>query len=234
MLPKIRSSLGPLIASNPLPYINLAYTTSKTFLRLQPRKNLRSEILSPDTPKDIREAVKGLDKLYDDCSLSYHDLYTLASTIAVASIGGPSLSWQPGRSDTLSTPPPALPNSRGASELRKSFASLGLPSDLIPTLSSTHSLHRLSSSPTISNAYFKTLEQYYQKFGSPSPDSWTPRLYTSQSHTLRLTPCDLTLLHDRSFRALVIAYAKDENLFMKDFKNAFEALINVGLPAEPV
>ena len=47
-----------------------------------------------------------------------------------------------------------------------------------------------------------------------------------------MLPSDMALLADRQFYPLVKAYASDEQLFFKDFAQAFHKLEELGVPFE--
>ena len=47
-----------------------------------------------------------------------------------------------------------------------------------------------------------------------------------------MLPTDMALISDKSFRKYVEKYAKDEDLFFKDFTNVFSKLIELGVPEE--
>ena len=46
---------------------------------------------------------------------------------------------------------------------------------------------------------------------------------------LMMLPSDIALIHDPVFRMYVEAYAKDEDLFFKDFAKAFAKLLELGV-----
>jgi Catalase (peroxidase I) len=46
---------------------------------------------------------------------------------------------------------------------------------------------------------------------------------------LMMLPSDIALIHDPVFRKYVEAYAKDEDLFFKDFAKAFAKLLELGV-----
>lgn len=66
---------------------------------------------------------------------------------------------------------------------------------------------------------------------------WTPRewdgplQYADPSGKLMMLPTDMALIQDEKFKVHVEAYAKDEQLFFKDFAEAFGALLSKGCPA---
>lgn len=59
-----------------------------------------------------------------------------------------------------------------------------------------------------------------------------PLQYTNSANgdDLMMLPTDMALVWDRKFRPHVHAYAKDEELFFRDFAKAFAKLLELGVP----
>jgi cytochrome c peroxidase len=80
---------------------------------------------------------------------------------------------------------------------------------------------------TFSNGYFKALlEEKWVKKKWDGPLQYVDK----KTGSLMMLPSDLALLSDRSFRKYVDMYAKDEQLFFKDFAAAFQKLEELGVP----
>jgi cytochrome c peroxidase len=178
--------------------------------------------------------------------ITYADLYTLAGAVAIESMGGPKVSWRPGRSDAKdesSCPPDgSLPDaSKGCPHLRDVFAKrMGFTDREIVCLSGAHTLGRCHSDrsgylgpwtrapTTFSNLFFKELLE-----NEWTPKKWNGPLQYENSKSgsdLMMLPTDMALLDDKNFRRYVEAYAKDEQLFFDDFAKAFEKLLELGVP----
>jgi len=57
-----------------------------------------------------------------------------------------------------------------------------------------------------------------------------PEQYEDATGEIMMLPADLALIQDPVFRKHVEAYAKDEQLFFRDFAAAFSKLIELGVP----
>ena len=77
------------------------------------------------------------------------------------------------------------------------------------------------------NDYFKLLlsESWYQrKWNGPK------QFQDYKTKTLMMLPSDMSLINDKKFKPWVEAYAKDQELFFKDFSAAFQKLEELGVP----
>ena len=78
---------------------------------------------------------------------------------------------------------------------------------------------------TFSNEYFRLLLE----------EKWTvkiwkgPKQYENKDGDLMMLPADLALIEDPKFKTHVSAYAKDEELFFRDFSQAFSKLLELGV-----
>ena len=61
-----------------------------------------------------------------------------------------------------------------------------------------------------------------------STPSTRPRRFEDSSGKLMMLPSDVALTWDKTFRAYVILYSKDEEQFFKDFSRAFGKLLALG------
>jgi cytochrome c peroxidase len=78
-----------------------------------------------------------------------------------------------------------------------------------------------------------TMKDYFQRLVQErwSEKKWTgPKQFQDRSGKLMMLPADLALLKDRAFSKHVYAYAKDSELFFKDFAAAFGRLLELGVP----
>lgn len=198
----------------------------------------------------LSTATMWLEPIYNKYNkatdLSYADLYTLAGVVAIETLGGPKglIRWSPGRVDSINpkdvTPDGRLPEAdlgspeKTAEGLRKVFYRMGFGDREIVALSGAHALgrcHLLSSGyvgpwtpqPTVfSNLYFVLLKNL----------KWTPNpkagkfQYQDPSGKLMMLPSDIVLIEDPKFKIYVDEYAKDQNLFFKDFAQAFSTLLS--------
>ncbi|CAG8590201.1 9792_t:CDS:2 [Ambispora gerdemannii] len=175
--------------------------------------------------------------------ISYSDLWTLAGVVAIQELGGPTIPWRPGRVDadvSLTTPDGRLPDAeKGAKHIRDIFYRMGFDDREIVALIGAHALGRChptrsgfdgpwTSSPTVfTNDFFKELlnKKWVEK-------KWKgPKQYVDkQTGNLMMLPADLAFIQDKSFKSWVEKYAKDEQLYFKDFAEAFTKLLELGVP----
>lgn len=179
--------------------------------------------------------------------ITYSDLWTLASVVAVREMGGPDIPWQAGRTDYVDDkklpPRGRLPDgAQGADHIRFIFGRMGFSDQEIVALSGAHNLGRCHSdrsgfegawvnNPTrFSNTYFnlmasrdwreKTLENGVRQFVHYDEDA---------EEELMMLPTDLALLEDEEFRPWVERYGKDREVFFADFARAFAKLVELGI-----
>ncbi len=175
--------------------------------------------------------------------ISYSDLWSLAGTVAIESLGGPKLDWRGGRkdiSDAKDCPPNGrLPDAaRNADHLRAIFYRMGFNDQEIVALSGAHVLGRchddrsgfsgpwVESPTTFSNEYFKVL--FDRKW---EVKSWNgPKQYEdSKTRKLMMLPTDMEIKNDPIFNKYATVYYKDQNKFFADFSKAWTKLQNLGL-----
>ena len=175
-------------------------------------------------------------------SISYADLWSLAGVCAIQQMGGPAIPWRAGRSDSppeKCTPDGRLPDAtKSQDHLRAVFGRMGFNDAEIVALSGAHSLGRCHTDrsgfegpwtfapTTFSNEYFRLLlsEKWVER-------KWTgPKQFTDEkTKTLMMLPTDMALLADASFRKVAEAYAKDGELFKRDFAAVFVKLGELGV-----
>lgn len=123
------------------------------------------------------------------------------------------------------------------------FGRMGFEDREIVALSGAHSLGRChlnasgywgpwtNAETTFSNEYFRLLlEEKWTPKSTHEGQPWTgPLQYENPAGTLMMLPSDLWLLEDPHFRQYVELYARDEELFFKDFAAAFAKLLELGV-----
>ena len=175
--------------------------------------------------------------------ITYSDLWILAGVAAIQEMQGPTIPYRPGRKDkdiAACTPDGRLPDaSKGNRHLRDIFGRMGFNDQEIVALSGAHALGRCHTdrsgftgpwtfSPTVvTNEYYRLLlnEKWNWK-------KWNgPKQYEDKtSKTLMMLPTDMALVSDKSFKQHVEKYAKDEELFFKDFAAVITKLFELGVP----
>lgn len=181
--------------------------------------------------------------------ITYSDLWTLAGVVAIKEMGGPEISWKPGRTDFVddSKVPPRgrLPDAtQGVDHLRQIFYRMGFNDQEIVALSGAHNLGRTHmdrsgfsgpwvNNPTrFSNQYFRLLTKLEWKettlpngvvqFNYVDPDA-------PEDEPLMMLPTDMALLKDPEFAKWVHKYAEDKELFFDHFAKVFAKLIELGI-----
>ncbi|KAJ3211753.1 heme peroxidase [Entophlyctis luteolus] len=176
--------------------------------------------------------------------ITYADLWTLAGVVAVQEMGGPLVPWRPGRADAVSgescPPEGRLPDaSQGQKHIRDIFYKMGFNDQEIVALAGAHALGRCHKDrsgydgpwtrapTTFSNDYFKRLleEKWVER-------KWTgPKQFADKATgDLMMLPGDMAFYNDRTFYLQSYKYAKDSDLFFKDFSAAFSKLLELGVP----
>lgn len=54
--------------------------------------------------------------------------------------------------------------------------------------------------------------------------------YESKDGTIMMLPADVALVQDPAFRAIVDEFARNEEVFFKEFSSAFAKLLELGVP----
>jgi cytochrome c peroxidase len=187
-----------------------------------------------------RDALEVVKKQFPN--ISYADLWTLAGSVAIEEMGGPSIAWRAGRADATGPASPVpdgrLPDAaQGAQHVRDIFYRMGFNDQEIVALLGAHSLGRCHEDrsgfkgpwtrapTTFSNEFYRVLLE----------ETWTEnktytkaRQYQDKSGDLMMLPADLALVQDPAFKKYVELYAKDEKLFFKDFAAAWIKLLELG------
>jgi len=175
--------------------------------------------------------------------ITYADLWTLAGCVAIEAMGGPKVAWRPGRTDAPSgkhcPPVGRLPDAaQGQDHIRDVFYRMGFNDQEIVALIGAHAMGRChtdrsgfdgpwtNAPTTFSNEFFRLLLE----------SKWTPRKwngpfqYEDETKQLMMLPSDLALVKDPAFKVWVQRYAKDEELFSRDFAKSFAKLMELGVP----
>ena len=175
--------------------------------------------------------------------ITHSDLWTLAGACAIQELGGPAIPWRPGRQDkdvAACTPDGRLPDgTKDHKHIRDIFYRMGFNDQEIVALVGAHALGRAHTdrsgfdgpwdfSPTVfTNEFYRLLleESWNQR-------KWNgPQQFTDKSTgTLMMMPTDLALVKDKEFKKHVERYAKDNDVFFKDFSDAFVKLLELGVP----
>lgn len=202
--------------------------------------------------KVARDALEPVKAKHPE--ISYADLYTLAGVVAVEEAGGPEIPFRIGREDAESgaTSPPdgRLPDADKGSRMstighvRDIFYRMGFNDREIVALLGAHALGRCHTDRSgywgpwtfaensMSNEYFRLLvEERWSPKMTHNGKPWTgPDQYEDSTGNLMMLPSDMILIQDPEFKKYVELYAKDEDLFFKDFAKAFAKLLELGVP----
>jgi cytochrome c peroxidase len=178
--------------------------------------------------------------------ISYGDLYTLAGVVAIEEMDGPKVSWRPGRKDadpSKCSPDGRLPDAdKGepkatAQHVRDIFYRMGFNDREIVALIGAHAVgrcHKENSGyegpwtrmpTTFTNEFYRELlETKWDK------KKWNGKLqYADPRDEVMMLPADLIFIQDAEFRKYVELYAKDQDVWFKDFAQAFQKLEELGV-----
>ncbi|KAJ8479097.1 hypothetical protein OPV22_022824 [Ensete ventricosum] len=213
--------------------------------------SLRFEIeLKHAANAGLVNALKLLQSIKDKySSITYADLFQLASATAIEEAGGPKIPMKYGRVD-VSGPeqcpeegrlPDAGPPSP-AGHLRNVFYRMGLDDKEIVALSGAHTLGR--SRPERSG--WGKAETKYTKDGpgAPGGQSWTVQwlkfdnsyfrdIKEGKDEDLLILPTDAVLFEDSQFKVYAEKYAEDEDAFFEDYAEAHAKLSDLGAKFNP-
>ncbi|KAI0141074.1 mitochondrial cytochrome c peroxidase [Hypoxylon sp. NC0597] len=175
--------------------------------------------------------------------ISYSDLWIIGGIAAIQEMQGPTIPFRPGRQDrdaAACTPDGRLPDgAKGSDHLRNIFYRMGFNDQEIVALAGAHALGRChpdrsgfdgpwTFSPTVlTNDYYRLLLEEKWQF-----KKWDgPKQYEdAKTKSLMMLPADYALIQDKAFRPWVEKYAKDNDLFFKDFAAAVTKLFELGVP----
>ncbi|XP_042509567.1 probable L-ascorbate peroxidase 4, peroxisomal isoform X2 [Macadamia integrifolia] len=173
----------------------------------------------------------GLKKAIDLCEevkakhpkITYADLYQLAGVVAVEVTGGPTIDFVPGRKDSLASPKEGrLPDAKkGVQHLRDVFYRMGLNDKDIVALSGGHTLG-------MAHPERSGFEGPWTKEPLKFDNSYFVELLKGETNELLQLPTDKALLEDPEFRRYVELYAKDEDVFFRDYAESHKKLSELG------
>uniref|UniRef100_A0A1J3CSR5 L-ascorbate peroxidase n=1 Tax=Noccaea caerulescens TaxID=107243 RepID=A0A1J3CSR5_NOCCA len=173
---------------------------------------------------------KGLEKAVAFCEevkckhprVSYADLYQLAGVVAVEVTGGPAIKFTPGRKDADCPDEGELPDAnQGSLHLRSVFSRMGLSDRDIVALSGGHTLGRAHKERS---DYEGPWTQDPLKFDN----SYFVELKKGETPGLLQLKTDKALLCDPKFHSYVELYAKDEDVFLRDYAISHKKLSELG------
>lgn len=188
--------------------------------------------------------------------ISYGDLYTLGGVVAIQEMGGPKIGWRSGREDLNAefAHTDKLPDaSKDATYVRNLFGRMGFNDREVVSLIGAHALGschvnapglptedgdetestgpgsgytgRWTASPNFfTNEFYKLLLS--EKWNWKNWDG--PKQYVNKDDLMML-PADMALVQDPKYKKIVEMYAKDQNLFFKDFSKDFQKLLELGI-----
>lgn len=245
------TSIGPT-------FVRLAWHASGTYSAADKTGGSNGSTMRMSPEKDwganaglagARDALAPVAKKHN---MSVADVWTLAGATAVEHMGGPTIQWKGGRTDSpkpTTVPDGRLPDAdngganKDCAHIRKIFGRMGFNDREMVALSGAHALGRChtnasgywgpwtNAETTFSNEYFRLLmEEKWTKKRTHEGKRWTgPDQFEDPSGKLMMLPSDMALLSDPEFKKWVEAYAKDEQLFFKDFAAAFAKLLALGM-----
>ncbi|CAD7702061.1 unnamed protein product [Ostreobium quekettii] len=186
-------------------------------------------------------------------SISYADLYQMASVVGIEAAGGPKISLRYGRKDAgdESGCPPEnnLPGAKApfhdnaknpAAHLRNIFHRMGLTDQDIVALSGAHTLGRAykdrSGMGADSTEYTKDVAEGV----TPGGSSWTKEwlkfdnsyfvdVKSKKDANLLVLETDACLFEDEEFRVFANKYAEDQDAFFANYEEAHMKLSELGV-----
>ncbi|KAJ2903150.1 Cytochrome c peroxidase mitochondrial [Zalerion maritima] len=175
--------------------------------------------------------------------ITYSDLWILAGVAAVQEAQGPVIPFRPGRADkdmAACTPDGRLPDaSQDQKHVRDVFYRMGFNDQEIVALIGAHALGRCHSdrsgyegpwtfSPTmLTNDFYNLLlneKWQFKKWDGPA------QYEDKKTKSLMMLPTDMAFIMDKAFKKHVEQYAKDQDVFFKDFAAAVVKLFELGVP----
>jgi len=253
----IREKIGKIIEKEPSHgplFIRLAWHASGTYDKISKTGGSNGATMryNPEAKwganaglqlaRDLLEKVKK-----EHPEISYADLWTLAGVVAVEELGGPVVKWRSGRTDKADASNP-LPDGRlpdadkGAKDktikhVRDIFYRMGFNDREIVALIGAHAVGRCHTDRSgysgawtfdefsFSNQFFvQLLERTWTK------KKWSgPEQFEDEKAKIMMLPADLAFIQDPEFKKYVEMYAKDQDLFFKDFAKAFQKLLELGV-----
>ncbi|KAJ3319031.1 heme peroxidase [Boothiomyces sp. JEL0866] len=250
---KIKSEIQPLITQGYGPIlVRLAWHDAGTYNATSnnggPHATMRfSPVGNYSANNGLSVARALLDPIKANHPLiSNADLWSYAAAISITNSGGPIISFRPGRNDAVDsadslTPDGRLPNADlGADHLRSIFYRMGFNDQEIVILSGGHNLGNChmnnsgyagpwTSSPnTFGNEFYLRLNSdFFNTYKNVTLTSGKSQF--NDSSNAMMLPTDVSLIQDSTFQGFVKAYAASKDAFFRDFKVAFEKLMELGV-----
>eukprot|EP00759_Apiculatamorpha_spiralis_P005485 PhF_6_TR13313/c0_g1_i1/m.21092/K00428/E1.11.1.5; cytochrome c peroxidase len=176
-------------------------------------------------------------------NISYADLWAYAAVIAIEVAGGPKVGFRWGRTDAKSgdecPPDGRLPDaSQGQQHVREVFSRMGMSDKETVALIGAHTLGHCHAdrSGYVGPWTHDPIGFDNDFFGQLIDNDWivdkskTKLQFTdSKTRKLMMLPADLSLILDPAYRKYVEMYAKDQDVFYKDFAQAFQKLLEQGV-----
>ena len=170
-------------------------------------------------------------------------MWILGGVCSIQEMLGPKIPYRAGRQDSdasACTPDGRLPDaSQGAKHVNEVFSRMGFNEQETVALIGAHALGRCHAdrsgysgpwtfSPTVmTNDFFQLLlsEKWQVK-------KWNgPKQYEDKkTQSLMMLPGDLAFIQDKKYKEWVEKYAKDNDLFFKDFSFVIQKLFELGVP----
>ncbi|CAN1276532.1 L-ascorbate peroxidase 3 [Linum perenne] len=143
--------------------------------------------------------------------------------VAVEVTGGPTIDFVPGRKDSKISPKEGrLPDAKqGSIHLKDVFHRMGLSDKDIVALSGGHTLGKAHSNRS-------GFDGPWTKEPLKFDNTYFVELLKGETEGLLKLPTDNALLDDPAFRPFVELYAKDEDVFFKDYAVAHKKLSELG------
>lgn len=244
------TSIGPT-------FVRLAWHASGTYSMVDGTGGSNGSHMRMSPEKDwgcnagLKVARDALAPLAKKHGMSHADVWTLAGATAIEAMGGPAIPWKGGRTD--SSKPTTVPDGRlpdadngsrdkDAAHIRTILGRMGFSDREMVALCGAHAVGRCHTDAsgywgpwtfaesTFSNEYFRLLiEEKWTPKRTHEGKKWTgPMQFEDPTGKIMMLPADIALTTDPEFRKWVEAYAKDEQLFFKDFAAAFGKLLALG------
>ena len=176
--------------------------------------------------------------------MSNADLWALASIVAIKEMGGPDVTFRAGRKDAdsvdASVEEGRHPDAdKGCPHLRSIFHRMGMTDREIVALSGAHTVGSChadrsgfegewTANPlSFDNSYFKDLVD--KKWVDSTSSKGNPQKKDEGTGKLMMLISDVAMLDDDKMRPVVEEYAKDQDVFFKDFAAAYQKLIELGV-----
>lgn len=190
--------------------------------------------------KGLKSAMDFLEEFKSE-QVSYSDLWTFAGIVSIMFMRGPVIPFKYGRvdsSEASTLPDNLLPDaSKDASHLREIFGRMGFTDQEIVVLSGAHAVGRCHPEASgyegiWTREFLRFSNDYYRYLLDKQwiiNQSHTPTQYQDGRDEFVMLPTDIVLIQDPVFRPFVEMYAKDQDLFFRDFVSVFIKLVELGV-----